>query len=111
MAGACAELLLSSRVAAVYVLDEEGKQCGPNMMGKGGTLSPLFAPLQNVDGANWSRRPYFNTAALNPGSIKIGTPYFSQADAFRCMTLSIAVYKNAQMFVLCCDLMVAKLDG
>lgn len=103
---ACADLLRSPRAERCYLLDREGRQLGHNLSAPNwpARIDPRFAPLADGNGASWSRRHYFRRAANRPGEVQITRPYLSIAGANICITLSIALPREGQTVVFCCDL-------
>jgi EAL domain-containing protein (putative c-di-GMP-specific phosphodiesterase class I) len=95
-----------------YLLDEHGRQIGRNLVSPANraAFDPRFAPLHDVDGANWSARPYFRRAMLEPGRIQRTRPYLSINGPRMCMTLSVTVRIDGRQQVLCADLDAGRLD-
>ncbi len=106
LAQACSGLLGRADVLRCYQLDDNGIQRGNNLPGRARAAleDPRFKPLQQADGVDWSRRPYFRRALASPGRIRTSRPYFSITDARLCVTLSCTVTRAAGRQVLCCDL-------
>lgn len=103
---ACSALFRLDRTARCYLLDSEGRQLGKNIDSplRQSNDDPRFLPLSDAGGAVWSRRPYFRQAMNNPRQIQITRPYLSITGVNMCITVSMAVRKNDEMLVLCCDL-------
>lgn len=103
---ACSALLRQDRAARCYLLDSEGRQLGKNINSplRQSNDDPRFLPLSDASGAVWSRRPYFRRAMNNPRQIQITRPYLSITGVNMCITVSIAIRKNDETLVLCCDL-------
>jgi len=73
-------------------------------------FDPRFAPLYDVDGANWSERHYFRRATLHPGRIQRTRPYLSLNGPRMCMTFSVTVQIDGSTQVLCADIDAGRLD-
>lgn len=101
---ACRELLGLPRMSFLYVLDETGRQLDRNIAGKDMFMDRRFQPLVNAQGADWSRKPYFQRAGANPGKTQITRPYLSFATAKLCITLSILLPTIDGSRVYCVDL-------
>lgn len=103
---ACAEILAQSGVERCYLLDADGAQVGTNLVTalRAATADPRFAPLEDVSGARWFRRPYFRRAVGQPGQVMVSRPYLSLTGAQMCVTLSVAIEVRGERRVLCCDL-------
>lgn len=102
---ACFRLLRQEGVECVYLLDQNGAQVGLTLAAPAGSkiCDPRYAPLLNSDGANWFKRPFFQTAIHNPGQVQISSPYLSLTGAYLCVTLSIAITISGATHVFCCD--------
>lgn len=105
---ACARLLERRGIQRCFMLDGEGAQAGPNLMGRpaeeGGDEDRRFEPLRDPTGASWFQRPYFRRAVANPGEIQVSRPYLSLTGARMCMTLSVSIkMADRRTRVLCCD--------
>jgi EAL domain-containing protein (putative c-di-GMP-specific phosphodiesterase class I) len=105
MESACFRLLRQEGVECSYLLNGDGVQTGQCLLSAGGVkvCDPRYAPLFDTAGANWFRRPYFQSAMHNPGHVQISTPYLSLAGAYLCVTLSIAIHVDGGLHVFCCD--------
>jgi hypothetical protein len=64
-----------------------------------------FAPLQNVKGARWSRRPYFRRAVAAPGELQVTRPYPTMHSRAMSTTLSVCFTLGGMKRVLCGDKM------
>jgi hypothetical protein len=95
-----------------FLLDERGRQIGRNLVSRANraAFDPRFAPLYDVDGANWSERHYFRRAVLNPGRIQRTRPYLSLNGPRMCMTFSVTVQVDGGIQVLCADIDAGRLD-
>lgn len=103
---ACFELLNKPKAERCYLLNQEGKQLGANLVSplRNTRDDPRFIPLADARDAIWSRRPYFRRAISNPGEVQISRPYLSIAGANMCVTLSLMLNSGQSKQVLCCDL-------
>lgn len=102
---ACADLLRRPRADRCYLLDDRGRQLGASIVAaeRPALADPRLAPLADGSGAIWARRPYFLRALAHPDEIQMTRPYLSVANACMCVTLSIALRRNDQRLVFCCD--------
>ncbi len=105
MDSACFRLLRKEGVECCYLLGDDGVQVGQCQLSTAGVkvCDPRYAPLFDTAGANWFRRPYFQSAIHSPGHVQISTPYLSFAGAYLCVTLSIAIRIGGKRHVFCCD--------
>ncbi|MDX9765953.1 MAG: EAL domain-containing protein [Ectothiorhodospiraceae bacterium] len=103
---ACYRLLAQAGVERCYLLDEQGTQIGPNLIGRKAVSAARqnAAPLADATGASWSHRQYFRNANAAPGKVCITQPYLSVTGCHMCVTLSIALDTADGRRVLCCDL-------
>ncbi|MBV8467567.1 MAG: EAL domain-containing protein [Burkholderiales bacterium] len=99
-----------------FLLDSTGRQIGDNLLDnehrRGNRLR--FAPLENIEGAVWSRRHYFRQAMKRFGELQISRPYLSIAGEEQCVTLSIGIMFHGAAHVLCGDLQwkgASEVDG
>ncbi len=89
----------------LFMLDGQGHQSGSFMLNELANENPLrFAPLNNVEGAVWSRRHYFRLAMKRFGELQVSRPYLSIAGELACVTLSIGLMIDGKPHVLCGDL-------
>lgn len=95
-----------------FLLDERGRQIGRNLVSPANraAFDARFAPLYDVDGANWSARHYFRRATLEPGRIQRTRPYLSLNGPRMCMTFSVTVKLDGRQQVLCADVDAGRLD-
>ncbi|WP_232219856.1 EAL domain-containing protein [Pseudogulbenkiania sp. MAI-1] len=108
LTAACAELLAMPRVDRCYLIGADGVQIGASVLPLGQEpAASRFAPLEEAQGANWSRKPYHYRALAHPGQLQVSSPYLSVANSRLCVTLSLAVPLAQGLRVLCCDI---KLD-
>ncbi len=105
MKAACIALLAMPHGERCFMLDEEGRQVGANMLpaARSDIMDPRFAPLASASGAIWSRRHYFRRAMAQPGVVQTSRPYLSIVGANMCVTLSIAIRCAGKTRVFCCD--------
>ncbi len=103
MQSACASLIDMEKVDRCYVIDAHGKQLGASMVAKRLAALTPFLPLENADGADWSRKPYHYRAMFQPGELQISRPYLSVASSRLCVTLSATFQLDGKLRVLCCD--------
>ncbi|MEO6146875.1 MAG: EAL domain-containing protein [Sulfuriferula sp.] len=103
---ACSDFLSRERAERCFMLNQEGKQLGKNIVSqfRANKSDLRFLPVSNAEGANWSRRHYFRRAINNPGEVQTTRPYLSVAEANMCITLSIAIEAKDDVKVFCCDL-------
>jgi EAL domain-containing protein (putative c-di-GMP-specific phosphodiesterase class I) len=103
---ACKKFLELPSAERCYVLDTAGLQITPSLLSPQvhAEADPRFAPVADVQGANWSRRHYFRRALSQPDRVHITRPYLSVTNALQCVTVSIAVKVGAEMRVLCGDI-------
>ena len=102
----CWNFLGLDQAARCFLLDSNGRQ-----MGRNGVLrvdraqnDARFLPLDDAQGANWLRRPYFRAALGVPGHVHATAPYLSINEALPCVTLSMAVQIGERLCVLCGDI-------
>ncbi|MDR3411179.1 MAG: EAL domain-containing protein [Formivibrio sp.] len=102
---ACAQLLPMARVDRCFLINETGIQMGPSLLAacNESTIS-RFAPLEDAEGINWSRKSYHYCALSQPGETQISRPYLSVANSRLCVTLSMAFPQGKELIVLCCDI-------
>ncbi|SCK14107.1 EAL domain-containing protein [Vogesella sp. LIG4] len=97
-------------VIRCFLLDNEGRQKGPNLNVR--QLSEednlRFAPLEDTTGAVWSRRSYFQHAIDQPGVLYMSEPYLSMTDTRTCVTLSMSIEIDDAMHVLCADVLLPR---
>ncbi len=103
---ACFHLLRQEGIECSYLLTGDGVQIGKTLLATGGSkvCDPRFAPLFEIAGANWFRRPFFQSAIGSPGQAQISAPYLSLTGAYLCVTLSIAIRIAGVPHVFCCDI-------
>lgn len=103
---AAKSLMDLERVERVYLLTNKGIQIGSNVLphGKKVLLDKRYKPMEDTDGATWTRRTPFQDAMRKPGVVQLSQPYRSNVSLNVCTTLSVTVNKGDENFVLCCDL-------
>lgn len=101
----CWNFLGLSYAARCYLLDANGRQAGRNVVLRVDRAQhdARFLPLDDAQGANWLRRPYFRAALTGPGRVHVTAPYLSINEALPCVTLSMAVQVGERLGVLCGD--------
>lgn len=110
LAVACSELLSMPRVDRCYLIGADGVQIGASVLRPGHEpATSRFAPLEEAQGANWSRKPYHYRALAHPGQLQVSSPYLSVANSRLCVTLSLTVPLAEGIRVLCCDLKLEEL--
>ena len=102
----CWNFLSLDQAARCFLLDEQGRQTGRNVVLRADRAGQeaRFLPVADAQGANWMRRPYFNAAIEAPDRIHATQPYLSINEALPCVTLSMAVRIGERLCVLCGDL-------
>jgi len=107
MARACRAFLRLEDADACFLIDGSGRQVGANHLPSSqrpGHCAPAqFAPLVDVAGACWSRRPYFRRAIANPGQIQVTRPYLAMQSLRMCVTLSMSVMTPVGLMIVCGD--------
>jgi len=107
MAAACVEFLQLDDSEVCFLIDDSGRQVGANHLAS--VRSPnratqaQFAPLLDVQGACWSRRPYFRRAIANPGRVQVTRPYLTMQSLRMCVTLSMSVTTPIGHLIVCGD--------
>lgn len=93
-------------VKRCYILDELGKQVGPNFLPDSSYahLDQRFTPLNDTANAIWARRHYYQQAVAEPGRVQVSKPYLSITGGALCITLSIAIGTLDGLRVLCGDI-------
>lgn len=96
----------NERVVRCFILNEMGYQIGQSIHSGhyNERLDPRFLPLISADNANWSHKHYHFLAIQNPYVIQMSRPYLSIAGANLCITVSLAIEIDQQIYVICCDL-------
>lgn len=98
--------LALDHAARCFLLDEQGRQAGRNVMLRADRAAheARFLPVADAQGANWMRRPYFRAAIETPERVHATKPYLSINEALPCVTLSLAVRVGERLCVLCGDI-------
>lgn len=110
LAAACTELLGMPPVDRCYLIGVDGVQIGASVLPRGQEpATSRFAPLEEAQGANWSRKPYHYRALAHPGQLQVSSPYLSVANSCLCVTLSLTVPLAEGLRVLCCDIKLEQL--
>ncbi|MFX1763279.1 EAL domain-containing protein [Paraburkholderia sp. A1RI-2L] len=101
----CWNFLALDHAARCFLLDANGRQAGCNVVLRVDRAEhdARFLPLDDAQGANWLRRPYFRAALVAPGRVHTSSPYLSINEALPCVTLSMAVQVGDRLCVLCGD--------
>ncbi|HTH62429.1 MAG TPA: EAL domain-containing protein [Paraburkholderia sp.] len=103
----CWNFLGLDQAARCFLLDANGRQMGRNVVLRVDRAlnDARFLPLDDAQGANWLRRPYFRAALTGvPGHVYATAPYLSINEALPCVTLSVAVHIGDRLCVLCGDI-------
>ncbi|PWT71783.1 MAG: hypothetical protein C5B46_07750 [Proteobacteria bacterium] len=102
---ACQGFLALEHAQRCYMLDRNGRQASPNFRAPATSdkRSNRFAPVDDAQGANWSRRFYFRRALEHPGRVQVTRPYLSITSASPCVTVSSSVVVHGETRVLCGD--------
>lgn len=106
MEAACAAFLALVDADLCYLLDTNGMQVGPRlfrMPQEAANDHDPFAPLRDVRGARWSRRPYFRRALASPGQLQLTRPYPTMHSRQMNVTLSVCCRVGGRRLVLCGD--------
>jgi EAL domain-containing protein (putative c-di-GMP-specific phosphodiesterase class I) len=107
MEAACLQFLQLDDSEVCFLIDDSGRQVGANHLAS--ISSPdratqaQFAPLLDVQGACWSRRPYFRRAIANPGQVQVTRPYLTMQSLRLCVTLSMSVRTSLGHVIVCGD--------
>lgn len=89
---ACRSFLSLPGAEFCYVLDARGYQIGHNLWAAEDRpkKGALLGPLDDAQGACWSRRPYFRRAMEAINRVQITRPYRTMNGRHQCMTASMA---------------------
>lgn len=106
LAGACAAFLDLPGTEFCYLLDGMGLQVGANVWSDENSQNAAssYQPIAGINGARWSRRPYFRRAMEQFGQVQTTRPYLSTATGNLCVTISIAFHHGKEARILCGDL-------
>tara|TARA_R110002049_G_scaffold30385_2_gene104205 strand:+ start:2577 stop:3821 length:1245 start_codon:yes stop_codon:yes gene_type:complete len=96
----------NERVVRCFVLSKVGYQIGQSIHSNSYNeqLHRRFIPLISAENANWSHKHYHFLAVQNPYVIQVSRPYLSIAGANLCITVSLAIEIDREIYVICCDL-------
>jgi EAL domain-containing protein (putative c-di-GMP-specific phosphodiesterase class I) len=96
----------NERVVRCFILNEMGYQIGQSIHSchENDRLDSRFLPLISADNANWSHKHYHFLAIQNPYVVQMSRPYLSIAGVNLCITVSLAIEIDQQVYVICCDL-------
>jgi hypothetical protein len=107
MQDACSAFLSLADAEVCFLLDGSGRQVGKNLF-RNASLAKApqgqFAPLNDVSGACWSRRPYFRRAIAAPGMMQVTRPYLTMQSLRMCVTLSISFEGPSGPMIICGDM-------
>ncbi len=106
LAGACSSFLELEKSEFCYLLDGQGLQVGSNVWSNevNQNAASSYHPIAGINGARWSRRPYFRRAIEHFGQVQTTRPYLSTATGNLCVTISIAFLQGTETRVLCGDM-------
>lgn len=106
LAGACRSFLELEQTEFCYLLDGQGLQVGSNVWSSEHEqkAASSYQPIAGINGARWSRRPYFRRAIEHFGQVQTTRPYLSTATGSLCVTISIAFLQGSETRVLCGDM-------
>tara|TARA_R110002050_G_scaffold1244_5_gene8733 strand:+ start:18287 stop:19501 length:1215 start_codon:yes stop_codon:yes gene_type:complete len=99
-------LFQNEHVVRCFILSKTGYQIGQSIHSSAYNerLDRRFIPLISADNANWSHKHYHFLAIQNPYIIQVSRPYLSIAGANLCITVSLAIEIDQEVYVVCCDL-------
>lgn len=104
---ACAAFLSLEDADLCYLLDGDGVQVDQRVFRKApqarAGICDQFAPLLDVRGARWSRRPYFRRALAAPGELQVTRPYPTMHSRRMNVTMSVCFTVGGAKLVLCGD--------
>lgn len=104
---ACEAFVRLPNADLCYLLDSRGVQSAQTVFHLNEAPQPemadRFAPLLDVRGSRWSRRPYFRTALAAPGVVHVTRPYPAMHGPMTTVTFSICFERDGKPFVLCGD--------
>ncbi|MFM0741396.1 bifunctional diguanylate cyclase/phosphodiesterase [Paraburkholderia xenovorans] len=91
-ADAFASLAAFGRSISCFILDDSGRQVGPEVPGPAWTKDGAsLQPVANPRDARWDHRPYFRNAVLLPGVPVTSNPYLSLASGRPCIAVTLAI--------------------
>ncbi|RKF44288.1 bifunctional diguanylate cyclase/phosphodiesterase [Paraburkholderia fungorum] len=92
MQEAFASLATFERCISCFILDDSGRQIGPEVRGPAwSSEGASLHPVANPQDARWDHRPYFRNAVLLPGMAVASNPYLSLASGRPCVAVTLAV--------------------
>lgn len=92
MADAFADLAQQKLCISCFILDERGRQIGPEVTGvAGANVGDSLEPVADPRDARWDHRPYFRNAVLLPGVPVASSPYLSLASGRPCIAVTVAI--------------------
>jgi EAL domain-containing protein (putative c-di-GMP-specific phosphodiesterase class I) len=102
----CWNFLALDNAARCFLLDQNGRQAGRNVVLRADRAAheARFLPLVDAQGANWLRRPYFREALGDSERVHATKPYLSINEALPCVTLSVETRIGGKRCVLCGDI-------
>ena len=102
---AFARLIGEPSVVRCWAVDGSGGQISPNVTTQRAPekSDPRFRPMSSQRGAAWHLRHYYRRAVAAPGEVQITRPYFSLTGSHIVVTLSVAIPRESDILVLCCD--------
>jgi diguanylate cyclase (GGDEF)-like protein len=94
---AFADLAQQELCVSCFILDDRGRQIGPEVPGKAGVPGgESLQPVADPRDARWDHRPYFRNAVLLPGVPVTSSPYLSLASGRPCIAVTVAI-QSAEM--------------
>jgi EAL domain-containing protein (putative c-di-GMP-specific phosphodiesterase class I) len=92
MEDAFADLSQHDLCISCFILDDRGRQIGPEVAGVASTsLAGTLQPVSDPRDARWDHRPYFRNAVLLPGVPVASNPYLSLASGRPCVAVTVAI--------------------
>ncbi|SDG25455.1 diguanylate cyclase (GGDEF) domain-containing protein [Paraburkholderia phenazinium] len=92
MDNAFADLAQQDLCISCFILDDRGRQIGPEVTGvAGANLGDSLEPVADPRDARWDHRPYFRNAVLLPGVPVASSPYLSLASGRPCIAVTVAI--------------------
>jgi hypothetical protein len=89
---AFADLAQHELCISCFILDDRGRQIGPEVVGvAGATIGDSLDPVADPRDARWDHRPYFRNAVLLPGVPVASSPYLSLASGRPCIAVTVAI--------------------
>ncbi|HEV3424812.1 MAG TPA: bifunctional diguanylate cyclase/phosphodiesterase [Paraburkholderia sp.] len=101
MDDAFAELAQQALCISCFILDDQGRQIGPEVTGRAGANSgDSLQPVADPRDARWDHRPYFRNAVLLPGVPVASSPYLSLASGRPCVAVTVAIHAPGRRSVV-----------